>query len=55
MELRVFSRPLLSLAKKKLEVYKKQKLANCEVVNEDISYEIKDDKCVMTGKYVYKL
>lgn len=45
---------LLSLAEKKLEIYKNQKLANCEVVNEDIAYEIKDDKCVMTGKYVIK-
>ncbi len=46
---------LLNLAKKKLEVCKKQKLGENEIVNDDISYEIKDDKCVMTGKYVVKL
>lgn len=42
---------LEALAKSELEKKKKDELGECEILSEDIKFEMKEDGCTITGKY----
>ena len=45
---------LVNLAKKKLSIISERELEGYEIVNTNITYDIKNDECTMTGAYVIK-
>ena len=45
---------LVNLAKKKLSIISENELEGYEIVNTNITYDIKNDECTMTGAYVIK-
>lgn len=44
---------LETLAKSELEKKKKEELAGCEILSEDVRIDMRDDGCTITGKYKY--